>query len=455
MSTAPTYYEKGSVELAVETPVMAKRLEKRRHLTSNSERLLIVLVGLPARGKSFVARKLLAYLTWRGNQCRIFNVGKYRREAAAALSHEEHDHFEDADGKRQKVGACDANFFDDSNESAAKLRQHAAELALKDALVWLEDNYMPEKEDTSHTLRRQYQRVAIFDATNSTKERRAWILRQCAKAHEVSGKVTGVVFVESICNDKELLEENMDVKIKTCPDFDDMSREEALADLQERVHKYESRYETMGDDDTQSYIQIFNLSSKILVNHVYGRLAKVVVPALMGWHTGSRPIYLCRAGETATMQSYLSGGQLSTGEPSSPARRMRGDRLGERGLRFRDALCDFVEKEGIEFMNKKKVTVMHPREMDTGTSISGLLPPDHPHRRSSSSTSLPFPCLVMSSTMPRALETASWRLPIHVKDVSNLNPLDTGDFSGMDLEEIRELHPEWYKQLEREPFHTR
>ena len=389
-----------------------------------------------------MARKLLNYLTWRGNKCQIFNVGKYRREAAAELAHGAHDHFEDADGKRQKVGACDANFFDDSNEFAAKLRQKVAEMALKDALEWLEDVQMPETEDTTHSLRRQYQRVAIFDATNSTRARRKWILEQCAKANEASGKVTGVVFVESICNDKELLEENMNVKISTCPDFDNMTREEALADLQERVHKYESRYEPLGDDDTMSYIQIFNLSSKILVNHVYGRLAKVVVPALMGWHTGSRPIFLCRAGETTAMQSFIMG--LSDEERKTAAtRRMRGDCLGERGLRFRDALCAFMEQECIDFMNRKTVTVAHPREMETGTSISGL-----------SSTSYSSSLFVMSSTMPRALETAS-RIPFPVKDVSNLNPLDLGDFSGMDLDEISVLHPEWYEQLEQEPFHTR
>ena len=56
-SAAPSYYyAKGSVELAVETPVMMQRLEKRRKLTGGSntmdgDRLIIVLVGLPARGK--------------------------------------------------------------------------------------------------------------------------------------------------------------------------------------------------------------------------------------------------------------------------------------------------------------------------------------------------------------------------------------------------------------------
>lgn len=453
--TEPAYYEKGNVELAVETPVMAQRLEKRRHLTSNSERLLIVLVGLPARGKSFLSRKLLNYLTWRGNKCRIFNVGKYRREAASQLAHESHDHFTDADGKRQKVGACDANFFDDGNQQAAQLRQRVAHLALMDTLEWLEDtsDVLPESStrDTTHSLRRQNQRVAIFDATNSTKQRRAWILQTCKERDEESGKSTGVVFVESICNDQELLEENMRQKISSCPDFDGVDEKEALADLQQRVEKYESRYEPI-DDDALSYIQIFNLSSKILVNHVYGRLAKVIVPAFMGWHTGSRPIYLCRAGETTAMQRFIMADQSehsATREPQANfAKQMRGDSLGKRGLLFRDALCDYIEQEGIDFVHQQN------SNRDTGTSISGLLP--DPTVDLDDDSSIPqFPCLVMSSTMPRALQTASWRLEFPIKDVSNLNPLDMGDFAGMDLEDIKEQHPEWYKQLEREPFHTR
>ena len=242
--------------------------------------------------------------------------------------------------------------------------------------------------------------------------------------------------MESICNDKELLEENMRHKISSCPDFDGVDQKEALADLQQRVEKYESRYEPI-DDDALSYIQIFNLSSKILVNHVYGRLAKVVVPAFMGWHTGSRPIYLCRAGETKAMQLYIMNSQnnsehSATREPqANSTKRMRGDSLGQRGLLFRDALCDYIEQEGIDFMKQTSSNKIHPRDMDTGTSISGLLP--NPSCDLDDDSSVPqFPCLVMSSTMPRALETASWRLEFPIKDVSNLNPLDMGDFAGMD-----------------------
>jgi 6-phosphofructo-2-kinase/fructose-2,6-biphosphatase 2 len=38
------------------------------------------MVGLPARGKTYIARKVSRYLTWLGHRSRIFNVGNYRRQ---------------------------------------------------------------------------------------------------------------------------------------------------------------------------------------------------------------------------------------------------------------------------------------------------------------------------------------------------------------------------------------
>jgi hypothetical protein len=470
---------------------------------------------LPARGKSFIARKLLNYISWRGNQCNIFNVGKYRRQIAQQKGDEDSG----TDGEKEEAKkSCNADFFDDSNEEAAKMRKAAAELAMKETLNWLEcgnvngissagmqtalsylslpstntdvlDMYDVFSGIESHSARRQYHRIAIFDATNTTNERRQWILQECAQRTESTqcSKRIGVVFLESICDDPELLAENFKVKIGSCPDFEGFSQEEALVDLQQRVQKYEERYEPMEEHSHQSFIKIYNLSSRVMVNHIYGRLAKVVLPAIMAWNTGSRPIFLCRAGETNAMAAYKERKQQDGNkEKDKPiflaAKRRKSDRLGERGLKFRDALYEFIEKEGVEFMRHRNDTVMHPTKMDTGTSISGLYESrdhafnypmqsrdaeDHDTTKpvsiddSSSSSDVSnsnvpsFPCLVMSSTIPSAIETATWKQNLLVKDVSNLNPLDMGDFAGMDLNIIQNEYPEWYEQLQREPFYTR
>jgi 6-phosphofructo-2-kinase/fructose-2,6-biphosphatase 2 len=36
------------------------------------------MVGLPARGKSYTARRIERYLSWLGYRTRVFNVGEYR-----------------------------------------------------------------------------------------------------------------------------------------------------------------------------------------------------------------------------------------------------------------------------------------------------------------------------------------------------------------------------------------
>jgi len=421
---------------------------------------VIVLVGLPGRGKSFIARKLQSFLTWRGNECRVFNVGRYRRQVQKSEDEKNSAIQGNLKNLRKAVGACDANFFDSNNPKAQILRQKSAELAMIDMLNWLD--YEPEIEvDKIENLSARIgskaivvsSRIAIFDATNSTIERRQWVLQEATDPIKRKGKKTGCVFVESICTDQELLEENFRFKVRNSPDFKGMTEQEAITDLRKRVEKYEDAYQTI-IDDSLSYIKIFNLSSKLLVNHIYGRMAKVIVPSLMSWNIGSRPILLVRAGET--VHSDMEA------DPTKPHRVSRNDKLGPRGMHFRHMLEKFITAEGTAFAKKSEDALkmaFAPQSRRTGTSISGLAVGDVSWVLDTSDEDeegLPFNCHVMSSTMPRAVETASWEsLPFRIDELPNLNPLDKGDFSGMELEGIRELDPQWYATLEKDPFTTR
>ena len=104
-------------------------------------RLVLIMVGLPARGKTYTARKISRYLSWKGFKTKVFNVGNYRRDMSGA-----------------KVPH---HFFNHSNPDGMAARREAAQSALNDLLVWLSGGGD----------------VAIYDATNSTKARRAWVLK--------------------------------------------------------------------------------------------------------------------------------------------------------------------------------------------------------------------------------------------------------------------------------------
>jgi len=442
------YYAKGSAEAATECALTLAKIKHRLRLTKRDNRLVIVLVGLPGRGKSFIARKLQNFLNWRGSECRVFNVGKYRRIAAA--------------------GNCGADFFDSKNERGNELRQKSASLAMEDMLRWLDnENWSGVSTSTTTISNVRKDRIAIFDATNSTAERREWVLNECTHKTKRAGKPTGVIFVESICDDKDLLHANFMTKVNNSPDYENMGSEEAMADLLKRVKKYEEAYETI-DDDATSYIKIFNLSSKMLVNHVYGRIAKSIVPALMAWNIGTRPVFICRAGQTMN-ESERSTRNLGMS---------RSENLGKEGRAFRDAMFSYMKKECLEFIRRRQKAAFSP-DLDTGTSISGSLNKggfgSHGNLASLNKTSededeyvgtdgltpLPFPCHIMTSTMPRAIQTVGWInqvgevVPYPIEILSNLNPLDKGDFTGMELEDIAVKSPTWYNQLVADPFYTR
>uniref|UniRef100_A0A7N6BZF6 6-phosphofructo-2-kinase domain-containing protein n=1 Tax=Anabas testudineus TaxID=64144 RepID=A0A7N6BZF6_ANATE len=196
-------------------PWMTSRLSQRRGSSvpqfTNSP-TMIVMVGLPARGKTYISKKLTRYLNWIGVTTKVFNVGQYRRDATRSYNSYE--------------------FFRPDNTEAMKIRKACAIAALKDVCDY---------------FTREQGQVVVFDATNTTPERRELIL---SFAKENGYKV---FYVESICDDPEIIAEN---------------------------------------------IKIFNVGSRYLVNRVQDHIQSRIVYYLMNIHVTPRSIYLCRHGES-------------------------------------------------------------------------------------------------------------------------------------------------------------
>ena len=101
--------------------------------------------------------------------------------------------------------------------------------------------------------------VGIFDATNTTRVRRAQVIDHCKAAGNFQ-----VVFIESICTDASILDKNYRMKLGN-DDYRGMDPAAALEDFLARVAKYESVYEPMTEDDL-SYIKLYNVGEKVLVS---------------------------------------------------------------------------------------------------------------------------------------------------------------------------------------------
>ncbi|XP_076369705.1 6-phosphofructo-2-kinase/fructose-2,6-biphosphatase isoform X3 [Tachypleus tridentatus] len=254
---------------------------------------VIAMVGLPARGKTYMARKLTRYLNWIGIHTRVFNVGEYRRQATEAYRN--HD------------------FFRPDNKEAMAIRNKCAMDALEDMCKWLEDNG----------------EVAVYDATNTSFERRRLI------QHIVCEKFGfKLFFVESICDDPSIVEANvMEVKVHS-PDYTGMNKDEALKDFMKRIEHYKETYESLDEIEEQhlSFMKIFNTGAKVLVHRHEGHIQSRIVYYLMNIHITPRSIYLTRHGESKFNLQGRIGGDAE---------------LSERGWEYSRALAKFIAEQKI------------------------------------------------------------------------------------------------------------
>lgn len=246
--------------------------------------LAIVMVGLPARGKTFTAQRVQRYLGWLGYRARVFNVGDYRR--------------------RRLGGGQSADFFDPHVQVHVDAREAVANAAVEDLVGWLKAGG----------------EIGIFDATNSRASRRAEIRARC------EGAGIQVLFVEIACDQPEIVERNVRTSKILSPDYVGRDPEEAVADFLLRIQHYEKVYETVGPTEG-SFARITNLGERVELGHIEGYLPGRLVSFLLNLRDTPRPIYLTRHGQSLYNLEDRVGGD----PPLSPP-----------GLEFAGRLARFV-----------------------------------------------------------------------------------------------------------------
>ncbi|CAL1703862.1 unnamed protein product [Somion occarium] len=261
-------------------------------------KIVLAMVGLPARGKSYLSNKLMRYLKREGwfhwpeslcvlscNGIQVFNVGQLRRSRArqkAQQSGQREDHT--------------AQYFSHDNVEATRLRDQLATDSLEMLIQWLHDGG----------------NVGIHDATNSTRSRRAKIEERVSKE---KGFVT--IFLESVCDDPAIIAANVALKVSYGdPDYKDMSREEAKQDFLRRIREYEAVYETITEPHL-SYLRIINVGNQVTVCRINGYLQSRIAFYLMNLHLKPRSIFFSRHGESQYNVEGKIGGDSSLSERGS------------------------------------------------------------------------------------------------------------------------------------------
>ncbi|VDM54012.1 unnamed protein product [Angiostrongylus costaricensis] len=263
-------------------------LDNSKNLDASNEQVgvpnVIALVGLPARGKTYISHKLCRYLNW---------IGITTKDLLASYSSE------------------------------------CARLAIEDI-----GRYLEAKEGEVAGFKYSYFVSQILDATNTTRARRRFLMDFCKRPQLHTA--FRVFFIESVCDDPDIINSNItEVKINS-PDYKGkMSEDKAKEDFLKRIENYKLQYESIDEeiDDELSFIKVINAGKSFYVHNVKGHIQSRVVYFLMNIHLLPRSIYLTRHGES----EYNRIGRLGGDSP-----------LSANGLLYAENLKDYFMKESLK-----------------------------------------------------------------------------------------------------------
>jgi 6-phosphofructo-2-kinase len=495
-------------------------------------KLVIVMVGLPARGKSYITKKVARYLNWLQHDTKIFNVGERRRTVAGgpnalektASRRPSNDNRSDVmlqkrksiatttspglanqqDSLTQKSTGAEprpsvaqiilngetrisapstpvasrtnslalpkdedkpameelerqpslatrvlskdapeeeepeddeeameqnAGFFDPNNKKASQIREQVARETLRELLDYLQNGNGS---------------VGILDATNSTAERRKMIMDTI---REEAGPQLNVLFLESKCENKELLESNMRLKLQG-PDYKDMDPTVALDDFRKRVAEYEKAYVPLGkyeEDHNMPYIQMIDVGRKVISHQIKGFLMAQANYYLLNFNLAPRQIWITRHGLSLDNVSGKIGGDSD---------------LAPEGHLYARSLTRFMNEKRKEWDLKQieslKKTHFPPQPGD--------VTPPNPHYQPQSPDSLsshdadmyaegeqlgyePKSFCVWTSMLKRSIQTAQYfdDEEYDSKQMRMLDELNAGVMEGLTYDCISHKYPQEYK----------
>jgi predicted kinase len=230
---------------------------------------VIVMVGIPNRGKTYISRKVARYLRWISYRARVFSLAKYRLD---------------------KLGSKPAIFFNPANNENTKLRDDLMMTAMEDLIRYLNGGG----------------EIAILDGTNCTKDRRRRIRERVALEDGYE-----VLWIECLKKDgadaadvssfTEDVTADLPDYLKDSPDY--MDKEDFLM----KIKYYESIYEPLEDDEGCS-VRLIGSGLDLKLHQIHGYLRTKVASFLMNLHTTPRPVYMTRHGESVFNVKGLIGG---------------------------------------------------------------------------------------------------------------------------------------------------
>ena len=284
-------------------------------------------------------------------------------------------------------------------------------------------------------------------------EKKRWMATNPGRRPGDAPATLNLVFVESVCDDAEILERNYALKMGN-DDYKGKPFASAIADFKLRVKAYErvcvrcaalrcaapatspltpyptlpypalpspplSRYEAVGDDEDNCrvrYIKVHNVGEKVESRQCCGYVTSQLAFFLSNVHINPRRIFLARHAETVDNRDGILG--LDHGD------------LTHEGASFAAKLADFAKYEVDELVKSDAPAT-------TAAAARAGAPPTNA-----------CPLLLLHGTQESHISTAmpiTEHLPsVRVLSTSLLNELGGGDFDGTTVMDLKRDYPEVY-----------
>jgi 6-phosphofructo-2-kinase len=458
-------------------------------------KLVIVMVGLPARGKSYITKKMARYLNWLQHDTKIFNVGEKRRVAAS------HSGFRLSQANLERVssqvkqaieqhqdtlpqiaakilingdpahdGPIDPQNLPDPRRNSTAIEDDDSKPALPPPRVEVtspgpkaptpnnEENALDENDAMD-------QSADFFDPQN---QRAAQIREECAmetlddlldyilkgsgsvgifdatnstlarrkqimeRIRARAGNELNVLFVESVCRDQNLLESNMRLKLSG-PDYADKDPVAALADFKKRVAIYEKNYVPIGDYEEDNHMPYVKMVD-------VGR--KMISHQIKGFLAGQAVYYLLNFNLAPRMIWITRHGESD----DNVAGKIGGDSdLTENGRKYAKAMTRFIgaqRKEWAVRQADKMANTHFP-------PVAGDHTPPNPYY---SHELEQHNFCVWSSMLKRGVQTGQYFCDedFEIKQMRMLDELNAGMMEGLTYEEIRTKYADEYLRRRRD-----
>lgn len=175
--------------------------------------------------------------------------------------------------------------------------------------------------------------IAFYDGTNCDKKRRSWV-KDYLKKHVPQ---TGVIFIESICNNEDVVSYNVEKSKVPLSDFFGISPEQAYADFYARIKLYEKQYQVLEKTELDGkirYVKVIDGGRSMEVHRMGGHVGSLAIQFLMNIRLNGGPIYITSPGETESLGVKIGGNPCVT----------------ENSKKYGQMIDDFFKKEADKWL---------------------------------------------------------------------------------------------------------